>query len=52
MDGFITTYDLLAHPAIIIREFGVRCYLRCLNRAFLSKKRVTFLECIECTRRS
>jgi len=46
MNGFITTTDILAHPALIIREFGVRCWLRCLHSTFVRRRKVTFLECI------
>ena len=46
MCGFVTTRDLFFHSTEIVREFGVRCYLRCLKRTLLSKKTVTFLECI------
>ena len=47
MKGFITTRDVLLHPAVIIGEFGVRVYLRCLVRIARSNGRAaTFLECI------
>jgi allophanate hydrolase subunit 2 len=32
MDGLITTRHLLSHSTVIVGEFGLRCYLRCLQR--------------------
>lgn len=47
MKGFITTRDVLLNPAMIVRAFGVRVYLRCLVRIARRNGRVTtFLECI------
>ena len=46
MKGFITTKDVLLHPVLIIRGFGVRVYARCLARVGLHHGRATFLECI------
>jgi hypothetical protein len=46
MSGVVTTRDLLLHSALIIREFGLRCLVRCFWRALLSHGVVTFLECI------
>jgi hypothetical protein len=46
MQGFITTKDILLHPALIIRGFGARVFLRCLVRASCRTGTVTFLECI------
>ncbi|MDB4938983.1 MAG: hypothetical protein JWP87_5955 [Labilithrix sp.] len=46
MTGFITTKDVLLHPALIIREFGARVYVRCLLRISCRRGPVTFLECI------
>lgn len=43
MQGCITTRDVLRHPVIICRAFGVRCWLRCLQAA-VSGRRCTFLE--------
>ena len=52
MQGFITTKDLILHPRLIVEEFGVRVYVRCLVRVAQQrhgrKGPVTFLECIEC----
>jgi len=45
MKGFITTRDVLLHPAAIVDAFGVRVYVRCLVR-ILSRRTVTFLDCI------
>ncbi len=46
MRGFITTKDVLLHPVLIIRVFGVRAYGRCLARMSLHPGHSTFLECI------
>jgi hypothetical protein len=47
MKGFITTRDVLLHPALIVRSFGLRVYGRCLLRITCSRGRAsTFLECI------
>lgn len=46
MEGLITTRHLLTHSTVIVREFGVRCYLRCLGRTMFGGRKVTFLECI------
>ncbi len=45
IQGLITSKDLLRHAGNIIRNYGVRRYLRCL-RALLSGRRTTFLELI------
>lgn len=53
MKGFITTKDVLLHPAIIVSEFGLRAYLRCLVRLTRrSDPPATFLECIAFTAES
>lgn len=47
MKGFITTKDVLLHPVLIIRGFGVRVYGRCLASLSLHHGRTTtFLECL------
>ncbi len=46
MKGYITTKDVLLHPVLIIRSFGVRVYGRCLARISRHHGRATFLECI------
>jgi hypothetical protein len=47
MKGFITTKDVLLHPALIVGAFGLRVYLRCLLRITCRNGRAsTFLECI------
>ncbi len=46
MVGFITTRSLLAHPSLIVREFGMHCFARCLWRTLTWGRNVTFLECI------
>ena len=44
MTGYIKGRDVLWHSLIILREFGLRCYLCCL-KAMLTAKRMTFLAC-------
>jgi hypothetical protein len=51
MVGVVRTRHLLTHSAIIVREFGVRCWVRCMWRAVVAKRKVTFLECVECVGR-
>ncbi|MBI5534305.1 MAG: hypothetical protein HY898_16390 [Deltaproteobacteria bacterium] len=46
MVGFITTRHLLWNGGIILREFGVRAYLRCVIRCLFSSKPSTFLQCV------
>jgi hypothetical protein len=46
MLGVITTRHLLTHSAVIVHEFGVRCFLRCIWRALTYDRAVTFLECV------
>ena len=46
MMGYVTTRDLLLHPALIIDSFGVRVYLRCWGKIVRNRGRVTFLECV------
>jgi hypothetical protein len=46
MQGFITTREILLHPRLVVGEFGVRVYLRCLVRIACYSRPVTFLECI------
>ncbi len=43
MRGVITTRHLVTHAATIVREFGLRRYLRCLTRAIFGPP-CTFLE--------
>ena len=45
LQGAITTWDVLAHPWLIVHEFGPRCYLRCL-RAMVTGRSTTFLEVV------
>jgi hypothetical protein len=45
MRGFITTKDMLLHPAAIVDAFGMLVYVRCVVR-ILSGRAVTFLACI------
>ena len=46
MQGLITTRHLVIKAPTIIQEFGVVAYLRCVCRAVLSRRPVTFLECV------
>jgi hypothetical protein len=46
MRGLITTRNLVVNAPTIIHEFGVSAYMRCLAAALLSRKQVTFLECV------
>jgi hypothetical protein len=46
MDGFITTRHLFTHPVLIVREFGVRCFARCVWRTLRAQRATTFLECL------
>jgi hypothetical protein len=46
MSGFITTRELVTHSTVIVREFGPRCFVRCVWRTITSRRTVTFLECI------
>ncbi len=43
MTGTITGKHVLLHTVTILREFGPRCYWRCL-KAMLLRQRKTFLE--------
>jgi hypothetical protein len=45
MEGVITTRDLFINSAVIVHEFGARCFCRCVWRALTSGRPVTFLEC-------
>ena len=46
MYGAITSKDVFAQAPLIVREFGWRAYLRCLRGIFLSRKPVTFVDCV------
>jgi len=46
MHGIITTRDLVTCAPTIIAEFGMAAYVRCWMRAMLSRREVTFLECV------
>jgi hypothetical protein len=43
MIGVIRARHLMTHARIIVREFGLRAYLRCLVRALRDPSRTTFL---------
>ena len=45
MKGFITTKDVVLHPAAIVGSFGIRVYARCIAR-MLAGQAKTFLACI------
>lgn len=46
MIGVITTRHVFLHAPTIVREFGLRVFLRCLSGVLLSRRPVTFLECV------
>ena len=46
MVGFVTTRHLFTHSAVIVKEFGTVCLLRCLWRTVTADHAVTFLECM------
>ncbi len=46
MRGFIRTRDVLGNARLIVREFGLRCFLYSLWRALSTTGTVTFLECV------
>jgi hypothetical protein len=46
MDGVVKTRDLVVHSPLIVREFGLRCFARCIWRTVVLHRIVTFLECI------
>jgi len=45
MHGHITGRDVLRHTLMIMREYGPRCYLRCL-KAVLLREHTTFLNVV------
>lgn len=46
MRGLITTRHLVTNASVIIREFGLGAYVRCLWTALASRRPVTFLEVV------
>ena len=46
MHGCITTRHLFTHAGTIIREFGLRVYVRALYRSFRADPHTTFLDCL------
>ena len=46
MHGIITTRHLVTNASVIIHEFGMTTYLRCVAAAVLSRQKVTFLEMV------
>lgn len=46
MVGFITTRHLVTHAPLIVHEFGLRAYLRCVRRVLSSHGATTFLDCL------
>ncbi len=42
MQGFITGKHLIRHGGLIIRDFGIGCWLRCVG-AVLTHQHTTFL---------
>ena len=51
MRGTITTRHLVINAPTIIHEFGMLAYMRCLLAAVVSRRDVTFLECVMRLRR-
>jgi len=47
MVACVTDCDLVAHPHIVVHEFGARCFLRCIWCTGTAHRAVTFLECID-----
>ncbi len=45
MHGVIHTRHLFTHGNVIVREFGVGVFARCLWRTIVCRRPVTFLEC-------
>ncbi len=45
MVGLVRTRHLITHPRTIVREFGLRCYVRCIWRTLMERRPVTFLDC-------
>jgi hypothetical protein len=45
MIGVVKTRHLMSYARVIVHEFGVRCYLRCVWRTISGHRPVTFLEC-------
>lgn len=43
MRGCITAREVLRHPVLICRLWGVGCYVRCLH-AIVTGRRCTFLQ--------
>ena len=52
MQGLITTRDLVTNAPVIINEFGMGAYMRCLVAAVLTRRKVTFLEVVMRMRRA
>jgi hypothetical protein len=48
MVGVVNTRHLVSHPRVIVHEFGMRCYLRCIWKTATRHGTVTFLECMDC----
>ncbi len=46
MQGLITTRHLVTNAPVIMKEFGVGAYVRCLAAATLGRRKVTFLEVV------
>ena len=46
MHGVITTRHLVTKAPIIIMEFGLAAYVRCLGAVLNRRKKTTFLECV------
>ncbi len=46
MRGIITTRHLVTNASVIIYEFGISTYLRCVAAVMLTRRPVTFLEMV------
>jgi uncharacterized protein YbaA (DUF1428 family) len=52
MQGVITTRELVTSAPVIINEFGMATYVRCLAAVLLRRRNTTFLGVIMRARRS
>lgn len=46
MKGIITNRHLVTNASVIIREFGVTAYVRCVAACVFARRPVTFLEMV------
>lgn len=45
IQGIVTAHDVLMHPALIVRCFGCRAFVRCIV-ALAVRRRTTFLDVV------